>query len=593
GILMAIGEFMILGGTEALLYVGMGTIIVGNGYFKANISSIVGKLYKDGDPKRDSGFTIFYIGINIGALLATTVCAQVGETFGYEYGFGLAGIGMIAGVLIFVLGSKHYEDKAKPPDPKKLHESFIGPLSRFHVTILGSLAIIPVLYLLIALNGDYPFILIGLLLAVFCYVCATLVIAGAKDGKIGRDKMIAMLILLVFNIVFWSVFEQAGTSLTLFAKRNVDRMFMGMEVGASVTQAFNPAYIIIFGSLFAAMWVRLDKIGKNPNIPLKFGFGVIQVGLGFLVVILGGMFIDPSFLVPLWTLAFLYLLHTTGELFLSPIGLSMVTKLAPKKVTGFAMGGWFMSFAMANYLAAVLASMSGIGGHGGGGDEGEKKVPTYAEHVMAIEASMAAMPGAVNKVIMSAKDLEANINGGQSEDEAFKGLPAEITQLANGVVPAFQKIQGETFAYLKDSTKYSGEKKLHFHRMIGPYADGIANVNSSLEDVAKWTSALAGGAKYDTTLSHLSGAILGVSDGFGLINKKVTTPMTKFNEGFELKQTSEGFSEFGAAASTASAHMTWDQYRPTFVTMGLIVIGIGIFLCLISGVINRLMHGVT
>jgi POT family proton-dependent oligopeptide transporter len=305
GILMAIGEFFILGGTETWLYVGMGAIIVGNGYFKANISSIVGKLYTDDEPsKRDAGFTIFYIGINIGALLSTLICAEVGEKFGFQYGFALAGLGMIIGVITFVLGQDKFKEHAAPPDPEKLNSPWIGPLTRFHVTILGS------------------------------------------------------------NIAFWACFEQAGSSLTLFADRNVNRMIFGYEMGAGTTQFFNPAYIMIFGALFSIMWIKLSKVGMNPNIPMKFGLGIMQLGLGYLVVLLGSMF-ATDFLVPLWTVALLYLLHTTGELFLSPIGLSMVTKLAPKHMTGTVMGAWFLSFAASNYVAAILATATGSLGEEG------------------------------------------------------------------------------------------------------------------------------------------------------------------------------------------------------------------------------------
>ncbi len=367
GVLMALGEFLILGGTETWLYIGMGAIIVGNGYFKANISSIVGKLYKDGDPRRDSGFTIFYIGINVGALLATTVCAEVGNQFGPAYGFGLAGIGMIAGTIIFQLGSKTFQDKAAPPDAEKLNAKWIGPLSRFHVTILGSLAVIPAIYGLML----FPTI-VGYLLAITAILVIINLLMGAiKEGAIWRDRMIAMIIMFVFNIVFWACFEQAGSSLTLFAERNVDRMIFGWEMGAATTQFFNPAYILIFGSIFSIMWIKLSKIGKNPNIPAKFGLGILQLGLGYLVVYLAsGMLPEGEYQVGLWTLALLYLLHTTGELFLSPIGLSMVTKLAPKHMTGTAMGGWFLSFAASNYVAGILATATGASHGGGDGEEG-------------------------------------------------------------------------------------------------------------------------------------------------------------------------------------------------------------------------------
>ncbi len=358
GILMAIGEFMILGGTEHWLYIGMGTIIVGNGYFKANISSIVGKLYADGDPRRDSGFTIFYIGINIGALLATTVCAEVGEKYGYHYGFALAGFGMLLGILFFILGQNTFRSVTEPPDPKKLHGSYLGPLSLFHTTILGSLLVIPVLYFLILYNEVVGY----LLLAVALYVIFSLLSRGIKEGNVLRDRMIVFIILMFFNIVFWACFEQAGTSLTLFADRNVDRNVFGWEMGAATTQFFNPFFIIVMGSVFSMLWVYLNRIGRNPNIPMKFGIGIILLGLGYLVVKIAPA--DASYLVPLWTLILLYFLHTVGELFISPIGLSMVTKLVPKDMTGTAMGAWFLSFAGSNYVAALIAQLTGASGEG-------------------------------------------------------------------------------------------------------------------------------------------------------------------------------------------------------------------------------------
>jgi proton-dependent oligopeptide transporter, POT family len=375
GVLMAIGEFFILGGTEHWLYIGMGTIIVGNGYFKANISSIVGKLYGDNDPRRDSGFTIFYIGINIGALLATTVCAEVGEKFGYEYGFALAGFGMMLGLLFFVFGQASFKDVSNAPDPVKLKAPYLGPLSLLHTTILGSLLVIPVLYFLLV----YSQVVGYLLLAIAVYVIYSLMSRGIKEGNVLRDRMIVFIILMVFNIVFWACFEQAGTSLTLFADRNVDRFIGGWEMGAATTQFFNPFFIIVLGSLFSMMWVYLNRIGKNPSIPAKFGLGIVLLGLGYLVVQIAP--VSPEYLVPLWTLALLYFLHTTGELFISPIGLSMVTKLVPKDMTGTAMGAWFLSFAGSNYVAALLAKLTGVEGAEEVAPENIDRAASFAQYL--------------------------------------------------------------------------------------------------------------------------------------------------------------------------------------------------------------------
>jgi len=366
-ILMAIGEFIILGGSEQFLMIGMGALIVGNGYFKANISTIVGKLYEDDDPRRDSGFTIFYIGINIGALLATTVIAYVGETYGFKYGFGLAGIGMLLGLLIFWSGRKNYSAAEGLGFTEEGKKKVFAGLNKAHMVGILSLFLIPVAYFLITQNSWLDYILIGLFLFISYVLIKAGIDADTKEkAKIWKDRMIALLIFMVINITFWACFEQAGTSLTLFADRNVDRSIFGWEMPASMTQFFNPFFIIVFGSIFSVMWVKLAKIGKNPSIPMKFAFGILQLALGFLVTNIGLQFVNEAYQVPLLTLVFLYLLHTTGELFLSPIGLSMVTKLSPKNIAGTAMGAWFLSFAIANYVGGKIATFTG--GHSDTGE---------------------------------------------------------------------------------------------------------------------------------------------------------------------------------------------------------------------------------
>ncbi|MEM7163650.1 MAG: peptide MFS transporter, partial [Bacteroidota bacterium] len=392
GILMAIGEFMILGGGETMLLLGMGALIIGNGYFKANISTIVGKLYKDNDPRRDSGFTIFYIGINIGAFLATTVVAYVGETYGFHYGFGLAGIGMLFGIILFWMLRDTYQLADGLDVPEAGKKKVAGPLTMLQAITLGSLLLIPACYLLIQEN----YLIAGLLVILFFGISIILILAGIKEDRltisnnlldassgtqgaaVWKDRMIVLIIFMLINVTFWAFFEQAGTSLTLFAERCVDRTIGSWTMPASMTQFFNPFFILVFGSIFSVMWIRLSKAGKNPSIPLKFAFGIAQLGLGFLITLLAVQFVDESFQVPLIFMVLLYLLHTTGELFLSPIGLSMVTKLAPKKIAGTAMGAWFLSFAMANYLGGFIASL--MGGHGGGEElTGEAGLIAYTD----------------------------------------------------------------------------------------------------------------------------------------------------------------------------------------------------------------------
>ena len=413
-VLMAIGEFLILGGNEMFLLIGMGALIVGNGYFKANISTIVGKLYEDDDPRRDSGFTIFYIGINIGALLATTVVAYVGETYGFHYGFGLAGAGMLSGLAIFWVGRDNY---SAAPGLNIREAGMVEKwgMKTYQLITLGSLLLIPLCYVLILKNsfelnlgfGTFNFPLMTvLLLALFAYVAASLIKAGIAEGPKYRDRMVALVIMMVINVIFWACFEQAGTSLTLFADRNVDRHIFGWLMPASMTQFFNPFFIVVLGSVFTWMWVKLDKIGKNPSIPMKFSLGILQLGAGFLLTIVGLQFVDDAAMVPLLTLVALYLLHTSGELFLSPIGLSMVTKLAPKDIAGTAMGGWFLSFAIANYAGGLIATLTG--GHGGGeeGIDAMASLHTYIDVfstlgmvLVAFAVLIALLSGPLNKLM--------------------------------------------------------------------------------------------------------------------------------------------------------------------------------------------------
>jgi POT family proton-dependent oligopeptide transporter len=232
-----------------------------------------------------------------------------------------------------------------------------------------------VLYFLLRNTDIARYVLIATLLIVL----TLLILRGIKDGAVQLQKMFGFIILMLFNVVFWACFEQAGSSLTLFADRNVDRVIGGWEMGAATTQFFNPAYILLFGSLFSIMWVKLKTAGKDPNIPMKFGLGITQLGLGYLVILLAAP-LAIEYQVPLWTLALLYMLHTTGELFLSPIGLSMVTKLVPKDMTGFAMGAWFLSIAFANNMAGLIAQFTSVG-HGAAESETLDKAASLATYV--------------------------------------------------------------------------------------------------------------------------------------------------------------------------------------------------------------------
>ncbi len=330
---------------EQILYLSLALIIIGVGFLKANISTTVGSLYGENDPRRDGGFTIFYMGINLGAFLATLICGYLGQTYGWAYGFGAAGVGMTLGLIQYLMGQKHLKGKADPPKP--LSAGFEGMF-----WILGLLAVIPA-WLLVQqtelMEQALPILVPTLFALVFGFA-----LLGFKGVE--RTKMLAALILVFFSVVFWMLFEQAGSSLSLFAERNTDLTIIpGVTMTAAQTQSFNAGFIVLLALPFSAMWIWLARRKLEPSTPVKFALGLIQVGLGFFVLVFGAQFAGPDFQVPLIWLALLYLLHTTGELFLSPVGLSMITKLSPARVVGLMMGVWFLSSSLAHILAAIIA----------------------------------------------------------------------------------------------------------------------------------------------------------------------------------------------------------------------------------------------
>lgn len=370
GIIMAIGQFTMVVENQFAMFAGMSMIIVGNGMFKPNISTLVGRLYKDGDPRRDSGFTIFYIGINLGALLSTTICGFIGETYGYNYGFGLAGIGMAAGLITFTKGKHRLEGHGEPPNPEKL----AGNIQK---VLLGSVIAAPCFYLLLRQEHIVHILMgsaIALALGYLLYVAVT-------SDKVQRERIFVLMILWVYHLLFWAFFEQAGSSLTKFTERNVDRGVFGWEMPISWGQNFNPAFILIFGSAFSILWVKLSSVGKNPSIPAKFGLALMQLGLGYGVLVAGVQMAGDDYLIPLIALVLCYLFHTTGELCLSPVGLSAVTKLAPKRMTGLVMGIWFLSIAGAHTVAAQIAKMTGEAGGSGDGQAlaASETLPIYVD----------------------------------------------------------------------------------------------------------------------------------------------------------------------------------------------------------------------
>ena len=334
-------------------YMSLAFIILGVGFLKANISSLVGELYEVGDKRRDSGFTIFYMGINLGSFLATILCTYLGETYGWSYGFGAAGIGMLLGLLTFIWGTPTFRGKGEPKDPSLLTEKkYLIPNEWliYGLSVLSTLLI----WQVVQSHETVQNLLIVAGAVSFIYIVYFMI--AELDG-VGRDRLIALTILIVFTIIFWALFEQAYTSLNLFADRALDRNVFGWEVPAGNFLSLNALFIILFAPVFAWVWVKMGKY--NPNTAVKFALGIIFVGLGFGALVFGINISDIG-KVGAWWLVLAYLLHTWGELCLSPVGLSAVTKLSPAKIVGFMMGVWFLATATSEFVAGKLANLASV-----------------------------------------------------------------------------------------------------------------------------------------------------------------------------------------------------------------------------------------
>ncbi|MFC2950882.1 peptide MFS transporter [Marinicaulis aureus] len=347
-----------------ILYLALALIIAGVGFLKANISTIVGALYGLGDTRRDSGFTIFYMGINLGSLLSSLTVGIIGIRYGWNWGFGLAGVGMLAGLLTFLVFQPWLEGRADPPSAEKLKEKFIGPINVEWACYLAGVGII-VFAMGTVMNAhlvpEWFVGILGVLVFLFLVGYAITKLAGEE-----RDRMLAAIYFILAQIPFWALFEQAGSSLTLFTARFVDRNIFGWNVETPVFQALNAGFIVLFAPLFAWMWVALSKRKLEPSAPVKFAFGVFLAGLGFLSLV-GGISASGAGagLTAVYFIFLIYWIHTMGELMLSPVGLSQVTKLAPARAVGMSMGAWFLYSGLSNYLAGVIARTTGAETIGG------------------------------------------------------------------------------------------------------------------------------------------------------------------------------------------------------------------------------------
>ena len=369
GILMAMGHFVLAFDSEFFFFIALGLLIVGNGLMKPNISSFVGALYEQGDDRRDSGFTIFYMGINIGAFVAPLFCGWLGITYGWHYGFGAAGIGMVLGVITFWNGIKNdvFGEHGLPPEESALEVKKYGLKTKHLVTVISFL-IVPIIALMmyygemtipfvgeIYYEGQLVDYVFWVILVVIIFVIGKTMKEVTKDE---RERLLVIVALTMLMTLFWGFYELAGSTLTLFALRNVNLVW----INASQTNAITAMYIIMFAMIFSWLWVFLSKKKVNPHTPYKFAFGLLIMGVGYGIYAMSGGYADESGKVPFIFMMLGYMMFSTGELFMSPVGLSKVTELAPAKTVSFMMGVWFLSSAFAFRLVGLVGSMLAVEG---------------------------------------------------------------------------------------------------------------------------------------------------------------------------------------------------------------------------------------
>jgi POT family proton-dependent oligopeptide transporter len=363
GIVIMLGHFVLAIPSVHSFFLGLVLVVLGTGLLKPNISAIVADLYPEGGARRDAGFTIFYMGINVGAALGPLVCSALGENFNWHYGFAAAGFGMLLGLIQFRFTAKHLGDSGLNPIAHTKGEKISPDVHRKHLRAVWISVAAIALVVALGLTGGISFdpvlmarwstaVILGMAGVYFAYM---FLFAGLDRQE--KERTFVILVLFLAVAVFWSGFEQAGSTLNLFASRYTDRVIdaFSYEVPAGWFQSFNAVFIIVFAPMFASLWVALARRNLDPSIPIKFALGLIILGLGFSVMIFAARLIaDGGLAAPTWLIT-TYLLHTFGELCISPVGLSSVTKLAPKRFVGQMMGIWFLGASLGNLIAGLAA----------------------------------------------------------------------------------------------------------------------------------------------------------------------------------------------------------------------------------------------
>ena len=565
-VLMAIGHFVMAIETEFWLYIALAFLILGNGFFKPNISSIVGELYHQHDIRRDGGFTIFYMGVNLGAFLAPLVCGTIGELYDWKYGFGLAGFGMIAGLIIFLRNQHMLNVRERlqqteqeytiinepahigePSNPERLHRKiFLGITTEYVVYILSFFLVAGCAYLV------YNFTLMSNVLTYFATgVLVLIFIMALRSPKVERERLFVVLILLLFSSLFWAFFEQAGSSFTLFTNTNVNRNFFSWQIPTSVFQSVNPFFILLLATPFTFLWLRLAQHKKETSTPAKFAIGKFLLSLGFLILGFAPHFVSqigleipgqdfPVFVqaaaVPLVFLILSYLLQTMGELCLSPIGLSMVTKLSSPKNVGMIMGAWFLSVAFAHHIAGFIAKQT--------------TVAVSTEDVMwqYMKANYSETTYTVTQ-----EDFEKDYKGPLSK-ALYKGV--EVILSEGNTITNTDDIHAFPIGAIVDSVMTS------IHRQ---------NAQRVIADSSEFAGLL------QATFSH------GISHIYDVGNNAVNHAI---QEDFVQESESNGYS-----ITTRYSLSNLLQYTKVFWSLGLIALVASIILLVLSPRITKMMHG--
>ncbi len=353
GIVMIIGNLMIAFSPQHFFYLGITLSIIGTGFFKPNISSMVGELYKEGDPRRDAGFGLFYSGINIGALLGGAVCVYFGTSpdYGWSYAFLSAAVVMFIGLVTFIFTKKSLGPIGDSPI---LHLPKTKRTIKEIIVYIGALVSIPFIFIMIK-NTDYTDYFMYTIgpLAILYFMYETYL---EKDSK-AQKKLIAAFVFILFSVIFWAFFEQSGGSLALFAKDNLHHNLLGFDSNPNIiNNTANSLFVIIFSPILGLVWLAMAKKKVEPNTVIKFGFGFLFLALAFYVFYYTKLFANAAGLTSLNIFTLAYFIITFGELCLSPIGLSIMTKLSPKRLSGMMMGMWFLASAYGQYAAGLLGA---------------------------------------------------------------------------------------------------------------------------------------------------------------------------------------------------------------------------------------------